>query len=140
MANEDIQKESPGGIRKQPPQAETPPKAPDNDHRFRRPDPVWNPMARIALYLGVFSGLPILMGLVALWVFGRDLLGYSNPTWPLGGPEWYLGASEWCAFPSPVLGLAALLFDILGLRYYKRHPTAGGRGYTIFGIWMGLAA
>jgi hypothetical protein len=140
MANQDIQKESPGSIWKEPPRAPTPPEPPDNDNRFRRPEPVSNLTARIALYLGFFSAFPTLMGLFAMWGYVRHWLGYSYPNWEGGNSWWYLGAFLWCWLLGPPLGLAALLFGILGFLYHKRHATAGGRGHAIFAIWLGLVA
>jgi hypothetical protein len=35
------------------------------------------------------------------------------------------------------LGPAALILGILGVRYSKQHPTAGGLGHAISGIVMG---
>jgi predicted Zn finger-like uncharacterized protein len=38
----------------------------------------------------------------------------------------------------PVLGPIALIFGILGLRFVKAHPTAGGTGHAIAGIVLGI--
>ena len=38
---------------------------------------------------------------------------------------------------APLMGLAALIFGILGLRHARRHPSAGGRVHAWIGIAIG---
>lgn len=59
---------------------------------------------------------------------------YKNP---MGLTAYYLGVFSFIPCLGLALGPAALIFGILGVRYRKRHPTAGGVGHAISGIVMG---
>lgn len=50
---------------------------------------------------------------------------------------YYLGVFSFIPCVGHLLGPAALILGILGLRYAKAHPTAKGMGHAIAGIIMG---
>lgn len=137
MADDEIRKETPR------PDARPEARLPQHDNnRIRHPDLGRNPMARIAFWLGVFSFIPP----------GSCL---TLPLWPplnLWPPLHSPGKVVtpcilqfmWLAWfwrfmwLAPLLGLAALIYGILGVRYRNRNPTAGGLGYAISGIVIGI--
>jgi len=128
MADEDIKKEPPEGIRKEPLRAEAPPRPLEYGNSFRRREPVRNPMARIALWLSVLSIIPLCSYMGAIVYAGAERQStLAQNILILGG----------CA--GLVLFPGALICGIVGLRYLSQHPTAGGHAYALFGIMMGLA-
>jgi len=64
----------------------------------------------------------------------QTFIPYKNP---MGLTAYYLGVFSFIPCLGLALGPAALIFGILGVRYRKRHPTAGGVGHAISGIVMG---
>jgi hypothetical protein len=50
---------------------------------------------------------------------------------------YYLGVFSFIPCAGNVLGPAALILGILGLRYAKKYPTAKGAGHAIAGIVLG---
>jgi hypothetical protein len=64
----------------------------------------------------------------------ETFIPYKNP---MGLTAYYLGVFSFIPCLGLALGPAALIFGILGVRYRKRHPTAGGVGHAISGIVMG---
>jgi hypothetical protein len=120
MADEEFQKGPP-----QPKARLGPHPQCDDDNRFRHPDPVRNRMALIGFWLGFLCLIP--PGLLARGLADGPLYRTS--------PGTHLAA--WALGLAWVLGPAALIFGILGVRYRNRHPTAGGLGYAIFGIVLG---
>jgi hypothetical protein len=65
----------------------------------------------------------------------QALIPYKNP---MGLIAYYLGVFSFIPCLGLGLGPAALILGILGVRYRKRHPTAGGMGHAISGIVMGI--
>jgi hypothetical protein len=111
MAYEEIQKEpSPLSARPQPQ---------DNDNRFHQPDPVLNRLALLSFRLGAFA---VIQGMIISEGGFVDFLRRISFLLVL------------------ILGPAALIFGILGIRYRNRHPTAGGLGDAVSGIVMGILA
>jgi hypothetical protein len=51
---------------------------------------------------------------------------------------YYLGVFSLIPIAGLLLGPAALVLGILGLRYANKHPTAKGTGHAIAGIVLGL--
>ena len=103
-------------IQKEPSRLSARPQPQDDDNRFRQPDPVLNRMALLSFRLGAFA---VILGL-------RLQGGYLSFLFPM--------------ILSLILGPAALIFGILGIRYRNRHPTAGGLGDAVSGMVMGLLA
>jgi hypothetical protein len=64
----------------------------------------------------------------------ETFIPYKNP---MGLTAYYLGVFSFIPCLGLALGPCALIFGILGVRYRKRHPTAGGVGHAISGIVMG---
>ena len=64
----------------------------------------------------------------------ETFIPYRNP---IGLTAYYLGVFSFIPCLGLVLGPAALIFGIVGVRYRKRHPTAGGMGHAVSGIVMG---
>src|SRR5438105_3813100 len=64
----------------------------------------------------------------------QTLIPYKNP---LGLVAYYLGVFSFIPCAGLVLGPAALILGVMGVRYRKRHPTAGGLGHAVSGIVMG---
>jgi hypothetical protein len=62
------------------------------------------------------------------------LIPYRNPQALIA---YYLGVFSLIPCVALALGPAALVLGILGLRYHKKHPTAGGIGHAIAGIVLG---
>jgi hypothetical protein len=62
---------------------------------------------------------------------------YRNPQ---GLLAYYCGVFALIPCAGLLLGPAALILGILGLRYGKRHPTARGAGHAIAGIVLGALA
>jgi hypothetical protein len=118
MPNDEFQKERPQ-IQKgpSPSDARSETRLPlADDNRFLQPDPVLNRMALLSFRLGAFG---VILGL-------RLQGGYLSFLFPMS--------------VSLILGPAALIFGVLGIRYRNRHPTAGGLGDAVSGIVMGLLA
>ena len=127
MENDEFQKERPQ-IQKEPSlsDARSETRLPlADDNRFHRPDPVRNWTALIAFWLGVLC----LIGPPSLFAYGSTL-GFLTDSFK----PWV----AWALYLAWVLGPAALIFGILGLGVRYRHPTAGGIGYAIFGIVIGI--
>jgi hypothetical protein len=118
MADDEIQKEPPQ-IQKEPPRPEARVgQGPlgDDYNRFRRPERLRNWMALTAFILGNAS---VIIGLCPGWLpYGPFAIRFG-----------------WIDL---LLGPAALLFGMLGIRYRIRHPSAGGLGYAISGIVLGV--
>jgi hypothetical protein len=121
MADEEFQKEPP----RLEARSETRPSG-DDDNRFRRPDPVRNRMALIAFWLGVLCLIPPVLFALG---FYEGLTTHSD--------HLYFAWTAWALGLAWVLGPAALIFGILGVRNRNRRPPAGGLGYAIFGIVLG---
>jgi hypothetical protein len=64
----------------------------------------------------------------------ETLIPYKNPK---GLTAYYLGVFALIPCVGLILGPAAFILGILGLRYSKQHPTAGGAGHAIAGIVLG---
>ena len=64
----------------------------------------------------------------------ETLIPYKNPK---GLTAYYLGVFALIPCLGLLLGPAAFILGILGLRYSKQHPTAGGAGHAIAGIVLG---
>jgi hypothetical protein len=64
----------------------------------------------------------------------ESLIPYKNP---LGLTAYYVGVFALIPCAGLVLGPAAFILGIMGLRYGKKHPTAGGAGHAIAGIVLG---
>jgi hypothetical protein len=135
MAADEFQKERPQ-IQKEPSpaNARSETRLPQADENcFRHPDPVRNRMALIAFWLGVLCLIPPVLFAHALSKLERaqglfGVLLYTNS----------YGRWAACALGLAwVLGPAALIFGISGVRYRNRRQTAGGLGYAIFGIVLG---
>jgi hypothetical protein len=62
------------------------------------------------------------------------LIPYKNPLALIG---YYAGVFSLIPVFGLLLGPAALVLGILGLRYSSRHPTARGGGHAITGIVLG---
>jgi len=62
------------------------------------------------------------------------LIPYKNPMALIG---YYLGVFSLIPCAGLLLGPAALILGILGLRYKSRHPTAGGTAHAIVAIVLG---
>jgi Domain of unknown function (DUF4190) len=62
------------------------------------------------------------------------LIPYKNPKALIA---YYCGVFSLIPCVSIVLGPAALILGILGMRYQKQHPTAGGLGHAIAGVVLG---
>jgi len=62
------------------------------------------------------------------------LIPYKNPLALIG---YYTGVFSLIPISGLLLGPAALVLGILGLRYSRRHPTARGGGHAIAGIVLG---
>jgi hypothetical protein len=75
-----------------------------------------NPSGLWACLLGAFALIPLVVGMS--W-------GYPPKAWP-----WPVGLGM-------VIALTAFIVGICGLRYSKKHPAAGGAGYSIAGIVLG---
>ena len=59
---------------------------------------------------------------------------YKNP---MGLAAYYLGVFAVIPCAGLLLGPAALILGILGIRYRNKHPTAGGLGHAIAGVVLG---
>lgn len=64
----------------------------------------------------------------------ETFIPYKNP---MGLTAYYLGVFSFIPCLGLALGPAALIFGVLGVRYRRKHPTAGGVGHAISGIVMG---
>jgi hypothetical protein len=64
----------------------------------------------------------------------ETLIPYRNP---LGLTAYYMGVFALIPCVGLLLGPAAFILGILGLRYGKKNPTAGGAGHAIAGIVLG---
>ncbi len=64
----------------------------------------------------------------------EGLIPYRNP---MGLTAYYLGVFSLIPCAGLLLGPAAFILGILGLRYRKKNPTAGGTGHAIAGIVFG---
>ena len=64
----------------------------------------------------------------------ETFIPYRNP---MGLTAYYLGVFSFIPCLGLALGPAALIFGVVGVRYRKRHQTAGGMGHAISGIVMG---
>lgn len=125
MADDDFQKEPP----RPDSRPELRPQQPEDD-RFRQPDLARNRTALIAFRLGALSLVPL----------GVCVTG---PYWaPAGGSGLGETLAFLCVFLSGgielLLGPAALIYGIKGVRHRIRNPTAGGLGSAVFGIIMGV--
>jgi hypothetical protein len=110
MADEHFQKEPP------PPEASQENRPRFDDSRFRFPTPVGNPMALPSFCLGVVSVILML-----------------NPArMHHGGFEFQI------ILIASAFGAAALILGALGVYYRIRCPTAGGLGFAVSGIVLGL--
>jgi hypothetical protein len=136
MADEDFQKEQPQ-FQKEPSQPaarrESRPLE-DDDNRFRRPGSLRNRTALVAFWLGILCLIVPGLFVKGLTISPRNLTDINLFYY------WHEPASRWVGWAvilAWVLGPAALVFGIQGVRYRNRHPTAGGLGYASFGIVMG---
>jgi hypothetical protein len=64
----------------------------------------------------------------------ETLIPYRNP---LGLTAYYMGVFALIPCVGLLLGPAAFILGILGVRYANKHPTAGGKGHAIAGIVLG---
>jgi hypothetical protein len=64
----------------------------------------------------------------------ETLIPYKNP---LGLIAYYVGVFAFIPCAGLLLGPAALVLGILGIRYRNKHPTAGGLGHAITGVVLG---
>lgn len=64
----------------------------------------------------------------------ESLIPYKNP---LGLSAYYCGVFSVIPIVGLLLGPAALILGLLGLRYSSKHPTAKGGGHAITGIVLG---
>ena len=64
----------------------------------------------------------------------ETLIPYKNP---MGLIAYYCGVFAVIPCAGLVLGPAALILGILGIRYRNKHPTAGGLGHAITGVVLG---
>jgi hypothetical protein len=64
----------------------------------------------------------------------ETFIPYKNP---LGLIAYYLGVFAVIPCAGLLLGPAALVLGILGIRYRNKHPTAGGLGHAITGVVLG---
>jgi hypothetical protein len=116
---------------------------------------VRNPTALIAFWLAALALLPFVTCLAAPWglVKANEQLKPSRPN--MSPDEWdrdakrqaedykrrtalISTATQLCTLAAVALGATALIFGIAGVLYHKRHPSAGGLGYAIFAIVIGI--
>jgi len=64
----------------------------------------------------------------------ETLIPYKNP---MGLIAYYLGVFSFIPCVGLLLGPAALVLGIMGIRYRNKHPTAGGLGHAITGVVLG---
>jgi hypothetical protein len=64
----------------------------------------------------------------------ETLIPYKNP---MGLMAYYAGVFALIPCVGLVLGPAAFILGILGIRYANKYPTAGGKGHAIAGIVLG---
>ena len=64
----------------------------------------------------------------------ETLIPYKNP---MGLMAYYAGVFALIPCVGLVLGPAAFILGILGIRYANQYPTAGGKGHAIAGIVLG---
>jgi hypothetical protein len=64
----------------------------------------------------------------------ETLIPYKNP---LALIAYYVGVFAFIPCVGLLLGPAALVLGILGIRYRNKHPTAGGLGHAITGVVLG---
>ncbi len=64
----------------------------------------------------------------------ETLIPYKNP---MGLIAYYLGVFAVIPCVGLLLGPAALIVGIMGIRYRNKHPTAGGLGHAITGVVLG---
>lgn len=64
----------------------------------------------------------------------ETLIPYKNP---MGLIAYYCGVFAVIPCFGALLGPAALILGILGIRYRNKHPTAGGLGHAITGVVLG---
>jgi hypothetical protein len=64
----------------------------------------------------------------------ETLIPYKNP---MGLMAYYCGVFALIPCVGLVLGPAAFVLGILGIRYANKYPTAGGKGHAIAGIVLG---
>ena len=64
----------------------------------------------------------------------ESLIPYKNPQ---GLLAYYAGVFALIPGVGLILGPAAFILGILGIRYANKHPTAGGKGHAIAGIVLG---
>jgi len=64
----------------------------------------------------------------------ESLIPYKNPQ---GLMAYYAGVFALIPCVGLVLGPAAFILGILGIRYANKYPTAGGKGHAIAGIVLG---
>ena len=64
----------------------------------------------------------------------ETLIPYKNP---MGLMAYYAGVFALIPCVGLVLGPAAFILGILGIRYAGKYPTAGGKGHAIAGIVLG---
>ncbi len=64
----------------------------------------------------------------------ETLIPYKNP---MGLMAYYCGVFALIPCVGLVLGPAAFILGILGIRYANKYPTAGGKGHAIAGIVLG---
>jgi hypothetical protein len=64
----------------------------------------------------------------------ETFIPYKNP---LALIAYYIGVFAFIPCAGLLLGPAALVLGILGIRYRNKHPTAGGLGHAITGVVLG---
>ncbi len=64
----------------------------------------------------------------------ESLIPYKNPQ---GLMAYYAGVFGLIPCVGLILGPAAFILGILGIRYANKYPTAGGKGHAIAGIVLG---
>jgi hypothetical protein len=64
----------------------------------------------------------------------ESLIPYKNPQ---GLMAYYAGVFALIPCVGLILGPAAFILGILGIRYANKYPTAGGKGHAIAGVVLG---
>jgi hypothetical protein len=139
MANDEFQKER-SQIQKEPSLSEARSEARlplADDNRFQRPDPVRNPRALTALWLGTFS-LILSIGWLMPMMLSQQNPEARMPSNQAASSHPSITTTMGISCLQLMLGLTTLVFGYLGLKYRDEHPNIGGFGGSMFGIVMGI--
>jgi hypothetical protein len=97
-------------------------------------DMEWKPLDSLPELAGAFAPPPISTGTPAAGNSGINvLIPYKNPRALVA---YYLGVFAVIPFIGILLGITAFVLGILGLRYRRRNPAAGG----VVHAWIGIIA